>query len=287
MLGYGSAKQIAGQRTLAIYEQICLRKAEGDRAFWQDECDMPPTFQSWFTITNLHIWLVTTRLRALPPPYGNIHIQGLIDHFFLDVEDRIRQVLQPVDDDPPRPSFYSTPTGDKVQSPKRKRGRAPDRLVSQHMRILKEQWAGLGMSFDLGLVKGDAELAAAVWRNLLGARGARGIPSAGVQGVTAPSFRRSINQLGSSSSKSHIKLLESGLEAEEAKDDGSGVHDYPLDKIDKYLSYPQLMVEIIGYIRRELKRLEAIRDEDIIGRTNVLGKPGKGLEVLKFGKVRG
>jgi cytochrome b pre-mRNA-processing protein 3 len=248
---------------------------------------MPPTFQSWFTITNLHIWLMTTRLRALPPPHGNIHIQCLIDHFFLDVEDRIRAVLQPIEEDPPQSSFYSAPVDDKIKSPKKKRGRAPDRLVSQQMRILKEQWTGLGMSFDLGLVRGDAELAAAIWRNLLGARGARGIPfpSEGVQDVTAPSFRRSVNPLGSSSSKSRIKLLESGLEAEEAKDDGSGVHDYPLDKIDKYVSYPQLMVDIIEYIRSELKRLEAIHDEDIIGRTNTLGRTGDGLQALKFRKM--
>src|ERR1700722_19874531 len=59
------------------------------------DCHLPPTFQSWFTITNLHIWLLTVRLRALPPPHGNYFVQSLIDHFFLDVEDRIRAVLQP------------------------------------------------------------------------------------------------------------------------------------------------------------------------------------------------
>jgi hypothetical protein len=35
VLGYGSAKQVAGRRTLAMYEQICSRKAEVDRHFWQ------------------------------------------------------------------------------------------------------------------------------------------------------------------------------------------------------------------------------------------------------------
>jgi hypothetical protein len=58
-------------------------------------CDLPPTFQSWFTITNLHVWLLTVRLRALPQPHGTNHIQGLIDHFFLDVEDRIRPFSNP------------------------------------------------------------------------------------------------------------------------------------------------------------------------------------------------
>ena len=35
------------------------------------------------------------RLRALPAPHGTYFVQGLIDHFFLDVEDRVRAVLQP------------------------------------------------------------------------------------------------------------------------------------------------------------------------------------------------
>lgn len=248
---------------------------------------MPPTFQSWFTITNLHIWLLTVRLRALPEPHGKVHIQALIDHFFLDVEDRVRAVLQPISEGSTTPTSYSGPTTETNQSSepqsKKKRGRAPDRLVSQQMRVLKEQWAGLGMSFDLGLVKGDMELAGAVWRNLLGARGARGIPiGAGAEAT----FRRSVNPPGGSAKKSVIKMLESGLESEESKDDGSGVHDYPPDRVDKYVKYPELMVDIIGYIRRELKRLEAISDEEIIGQVKGLGKESEGIPLLKFGQVR-
>ena len=46
-------------------------------------------------MTNLHVWMLTVRLRALPGPHGKHYIQALIDHFFYDVEDRIRAVLQP------------------------------------------------------------------------------------------------------------------------------------------------------------------------------------------------
>ena len=35
-LGYGSTKQVAGRRTLAMYEQVCAIKASEDRAFWQE-----------------------------------------------------------------------------------------------------------------------------------------------------------------------------------------------------------------------------------------------------------
>ena len=249
-------------------------------------CDLPPTFQSWFTITNLHIWLLTVRLRALPPPQGANHIQGLIDHFFLDIEDRIRDVLQPTDSEtPPQTDFYAAPPTSNSESTapvQKKRGRAPDRLVKQQMQIMKEQWAGLGMSLDLGLAMGDAEMAGAVWRNFLGARGARGIPY-----DTSPGFRRSINPLtGGKMSAARLKLLERGFESEEAKDDNSGVADYSKDQLDKYVAYPETIADIVGYIHRELKRLEGISDDDVLGISKELGREGRGVEVLKFGKIQ-
>lgn len=214
------------------------------------------------------------------------HIQGLIDHFFLDIEDRIRAVLQPVDSETSsQTDFYAPPSfSDPTSVPlaKKKRGRAPDKLVRQQMQILKEQWAGLGTSLDLGLAMGDAEMAGAVWRNLLGARGARGIPY-----NTSPGFRRSINPVtGGKISMAKLKLLERGFESEEAKDDNSGVADYPKDQLDKYVAYPELMVDIVAYIHRELKRLESISDDDVLGISKELGREGRGVEVLKFGSIR-
>jgi len=41
--------------------------------------------------------------------------------------------------------------------------------------ILREQWHGLGLACDIALMTGDKDMASAVWRNLLGARGAHGI----------------------------------------------------------------------------------------------------------------
>lgn len=34
-MGYGSTKQVAGRRTLAMYEQVCATKASEDRVFWK------------------------------------------------------------------------------------------------------------------------------------------------------------------------------------------------------------------------------------------------------------
>jgi len=231
-------------------------------------CFLPPTFQSWFTVTNLHIWMLTVRLRALPADHGKHYQQALIDHFFIDIEDRIRTVLQP----PPEPiqpytfesTFYSNPnapspnttTPDGKPKPL---SRAPDRIVTQQMKIFKEQWAGMGLSFDLGLVKGDMELASAVWRNLLGARGAQGIAYPDTSSST-PRFRRSVNLVGGEV----VNVAKVDIEKEETKDDGSGVHDFSPEEVDRYLTYPEVMLDVVAYLRREIARLDKVSDEAII-----------------------
>ncbi|KAF9477155.1 hypothetical protein BDN70DRAFT_811133 [Pholiota conissans] len=265
VLGYGSPKQVAGMRAFSMYEQLCAVKPDEDREFWQNACYLPPTFQSWFTITNLHLWLLTVRLRALPAPHGKHYHQALVDHFFLDVEDRIRAVLQP----PSTPAApYTTPSSFYANPTPKKPSRAPDRIVTRQLKIFKEQWAGMGISFDLGLVRGDAEFAAAVWRNLLGARGASGIDYAG----EVP-FRRAVNLVGGAV----VNVEKVDWEAEARRDDASGVSDFPPSEVDRYLTYPELMRDVVGYCRRELKRLESVSDEDIMS-----GDWTK----MKFGRVR-
>ena len=209
--------------------------------------------------------MLTVRLRALPESHGRHYEQALIDHFFLDIEDRIRAVLQPPNE-PSKPytletTFYQNPNDSpsEAEGKKKKRGRAPDRIVTRQMKIFKEQWAGMGMAFDLALIQGDMEMAAAIWRNLLGARGAQGIaypsPNAKSQG-----FRRSVNLVGGEV----VDVAKLDLEKEETTDDGSGVHDFPPEESDKYLSYPSTMLAIVQYVRRELVRLQQIPDEDIL-----------------------
>ncbi|KDR65768.1 hypothetical protein GALMADRAFT_131306 [Galerina marginata CBS 339.88] len=283
LLGYGSEKQVAGRRALAFYEQVCAVMPDQESDFWQNECSLPPTFQSWFTITNLHVWMLTVRLRALPPEHGKAYQQALVDHFFIDIEDRIRTVLQPPAE-PTKPytfesSFYTNPnapppdamTPDGKPKPL---SRAPDRIVTRQMKIFKEQWTGLSLSFDLGLVKGDMEMAGAVWRNLLGARGAQGIiyhdpasPS------STPTFRRAVNLVGGEV----VNVAKVDLEKEEVTDDGSGVHDFAASEADKYLAYPEVILDVVGYVRRELDRLGKVGDVDIIS--------GEWTR-LKFGRVK-
>jgi len=47
---------------------------------------------------------------------------------------------------------------------------------------------------------------------------------------------------------------------------------------DKYVEYPEVMAEMVAYVRRELIRLEAVTDEEIMAGD---------VELLKFGKVKG
>lgn len=300
--GYGSKKQVAARRALFMYESLCSVKPDADIAFWQQECHMPPTFQSWFTVTNLHVWLLTVRLRALPESESRNHIQGLIDHFFLDVEERVRAVLQPNNrrsrSTRPKPTsaFYKNPNAPDANGhieettpstgKKRPKGNAPERIVTRQMKIFKEQWAGLGMSFDLALgtpTHSDVEMAGAIWRNFLGGRGARGIvypdsPNADQY------FRRSINLVGGQV-ESVKKLDNVGLEVEEKRDDGSGVHDYSPEDADKYVAYPELMETLVSYVRRELVRLERLSDDEITG-SGGIGREGEGVDRLSFGRIK-
>ncbi|KAJ7076902.1 hypothetical protein B0H15DRAFT_575925 [Mycena belliarum] len=180
--------------------------------------------------------------------------------FFEDVEDRVRAIMQPTYDYKPYTfisDFYvnpNSPSGDKKQ----RLSRAPDRLVMQQLKIFKEQWTGFCLAFDLGLVKGDMEMAGAVWRNLLGARGASGI--AFPDDPSAPSYRRAVNLLGGA----QVNPQKINFEKEAVTDDGSGVHDFPPNEADKYLAYPGLMLDVVQYARRELVRLEALTDENIV-----------------------
>ncbi|KAG5643912.1 hypothetical protein DXG03_009484 [Asterophora parasitica] len=278
-LGYGSPKQLAGRRAFALYDQVCAVTPDADKDFWQNACRLPPTFQSWFTVTNLHIWLLTVRLRSLPSPLGKIYTQALIDHFFIDVEDRIRAVLQPPSS-PSAPytfhtSFYVNPNAPSNTKDDKKRGRAPDRLVTRQMKIFKEQWAGMGLALDLGLVKGDEELAGAVWRNLLGARGAQGIafPTTPTSPSSPSPIRRHLNLSGGEI----VNPAKVDYAAESTTDDGSGVYDFPPSQADLYLEYPGLMLDIVGYVRREAQRLERVSDAEVM--------EGSVAKVM-FGRVR-
>ncbi|KAJ7209648.1 hypothetical protein GGX14DRAFT_364591 [Mycena pura] len=273
-IGMASPRSMAQIRTFVLYERLCSIKADEEKSFWREECALPPTFQSWFTVITLHIWMLTVRFRALPAAYGRRYADCLVDHFFQDVEDRVRAIMQPSYDYKPYTfvsTFYVNPNAPSGTDKSVRLALAPERLVVQQLKIFKEQWTGFCISLDLGLVKGDMEMAGAVWRNLLGARGASGI--AYIDDASAPAFRRAVNLVGGAV----VNSEKVDFEKEAVTDDESGVHDFLPSEADRYLAYPELMLTIVQHVRRELVRLEALSDEEIVELD---------WRELRFGRVR-
>ena len=99
---------------------------------------MTPTFNTWAQITFLHMYLLTVRLRCFPREHAPAWHQHLTDHFFYLAEDRMAAMH-----------------------------RISSRMMrNRYLKDLFVQWRGLTAAYDEGLVRGDAVLAAAVWRNV-------------------------------------------------------------------------------------------------------------------------
>jgi cytochrome b pre-mRNA-processing protein 3 len=108
--------------------------------WWYETLGLTPTFNNWAHITFLHMYMLTVRIRMLPPTHAPVWHQHLINHCFYAAEDRL--VIW-----------------HKITS---------NALRQKWLKDFHEQWRGSLMAYDEGLVKGDAQLAAAVWRNLFG-----------------------------------------------------------------------------------------------------------------------
>lgn len=86
----------------------------------------------------LHMYLISVRLRCFPAVSEKPWQQHLLDHFFHDAENRM--------------TIYHNMNASGTRS--------------KYLKDLFIQWRGLLAAYDEGLVKGDAVLAAAVWRNV-------------------------------------------------------------------------------------------------------------------------
>lgn len=90
----------------------------------------------------LHLYLVYARLRNQPLDSARSWQKQLTDHFFFDAEERMDLV----------------------------HGISSRGLRHRYLKDLFIQWRGVIAAYDEGVVKGDAILAAAVWRNVYKAR---------------------------------------------------------------------------------------------------------------------
>lgn len=119
---------------------------------WHKELGLSPTFSTWAQITMMHMYLSIVRYRCLPQEAFEGSQKSLVDAFFYEAEERMDV----------------------------HHGMSSRSLRQHHLKDLFVAWRGLMLAYDEGLVRGDAVLAAAVWRNLF-----KGNPDVDVRKVAA------------------------------------------------------------------------------------------------------
>ncbi|KIH93003.1 ubiquinol-cytochrome C chaperone [Sporothrix brasiliensis 5110] len=129
--------------TRAIYQK-CTRPAAYDISEETRRNDQVPTTEDGEElgvgggVTMLHMYLVITRLRCFDKEAHQLWQSMLSDHFFQEAEDKMDRL------------HHITSRG----------------LRQRHLQDLFMAWRGVIVAYDEGVVRGDAVLAAAVWRNL-------------------------------------------------------------------------------------------------------------------------
>ncbi|KAJ3209800.1 hypothetical protein HK099_008431 [Clydaea vesicula] len=114
--------------------QSCSDQIEIKSNFFVDELNLIDNFQTWFSITVLHMWILNARLRQ-EGPAGKEMRQELFNHLWLDVEIQL----------------------DKAGARKN---------VGTLIKGLIDGYYGQTLAYDEGLAKGDAVLASALYRNV-------------------------------------------------------------------------------------------------------------------------
>ncbi|KHN99569.1 Ubiquinol-cytochrome c chaperone, CBP3 [Metarhizium album ARSEF 1941] len=113
---------------------------------------LQPSFSTWSHVTMLRLYLLQARVRCFERDVFRNWQQQLVDHFFFDCEKKMH-----VDH-----SITSSA------------------LRQRYLKDIFVQWRGLLLAYDEGLIKGDAILASAVWRNLF-----KGAPEADPRALCA------------------------------------------------------------------------------------------------------
>ncbi|KAH8589391.1 ubiquinol-cytochrome C chaperone-domain-containing protein [Bisporella sp. PMI_857] len=110
--------------------------------WWHTELGLQPTFSTWSQVTMLHLYVLSARFRNIGTMDAQPFQQHLLDHFFYDAEHRMAV------------NHNMTARGTR----------------NKYLKDLYVQWRGLIAAYDEGIFKGDAVLAAAIWRNIFKAK---------------------------------------------------------------------------------------------------------------------
>ncbi|RMZ89016.1 hypothetical protein DV736_g3753, partial [Chaetothyriales sp. CBS 134916] len=123
-------------------EDIGVPTEESIDSIWFDTDSgfgLQPSFSTWSQVTFLHMYLLTVRLRAMSSAANfKLYQQYLLEHFSQAAEEKM-MLLHTIS----------------------ARG-----IRNQYLKDLFVQWRGVLAAYDEGLIKGDAVLASAVWRNV-------------------------------------------------------------------------------------------------------------------------
>ncbi|CAB4385076.1 unnamed protein product [Rhizophagus irregularis] len=134
--GYYDLPVQAIRITRELY-QMCSKHYDDNKEFYIGACGLPDSFQTWFSVTLLHIWMLMVRFRV--ENEGKIFMQQLVNHLFEDAEWRMREDY----------------------------GITSNSIIRHYIKDLLNQFHGGVMAYDEGMCKDDPVLAAALWRNIL------------------------------------------------------------------------------------------------------------------------
>ncbi|KTW27905.1 uncharacterized protein T551_02872 [Pneumocystis jirovecii RU7] len=138
-MGWYSPRSISIRKARELYIHCAEQGIQGSNCNdWYSRHLLSPSFQTWFHITMLHVWMLMVRIRALPKKVTKMYQQELVNHFFEDCEYRMRNDY-------------------RIRS---------ERIISFYMKDLLMQFHGSVFAYDEGFYKNDYVLALALWRNL-------------------------------------------------------------------------------------------------------------------------
>ncbi|XP_001626102.3 ubiquinol-cytochrome-c reductase complex assembly factor 1 [Nematostella vectensis] len=131
--GFYSKSSVLTRSAMAMYK--CCVEGINYEDFFR-ACGMPDTFQSWFLINQLHIWMCLVRLKREGKD-GQYLYRKLVSIMWQDVEARMKIM-----------------------------GQIDSTVVRESLHELVQEFYGLIFAYDEGLLSHDRVLAAALWRNM-------------------------------------------------------------------------------------------------------------------------
>ncbi|KAK3856906.1 hypothetical protein Pcinc_010180 [Petrolisthes cinctipes] len=116
-----------------LYEKVSEQVLSHD---FFEVCDMPDTFNSWFLVTELHIWLLAVRMMA-EGEEGRFTRNAMLEALWQDAEERSKKI-----------------------------GASSLSIRQEQMQSIGASFQAALFAYDEGIMSDDRVLASALWRRL-------------------------------------------------------------------------------------------------------------------------